>query len=144
MKGRQKQPYQGNFNPQVVIQGKAYYYIGPLEVTEQETAKFAALYVYDPQQENAARINNLYLPVGTPEKERRICEELLIEIQNELHEHNVYVRDFQQICQIPDEKIGNASFVISEKARPTNAGPRTYTSHNLSEVNVMMPEAVRN
>ena len=64
LKVRYKKPPQGNFQPQVVIQGKAYYYIGPLEVNEQGEAKFAALYVYDPQQEGAARINSLYLPAG--------------------------------------------------------------------------------
>ena len=37
-----KQP-QGSYKPQVMIQGKAYYYIGPLEVGEGETPKFASL-----------------------------------------------------------------------------------------------------
>ena len=59
LKVKHKNPPTGNFKPQVVIQGKAYYYIGPLEVEEGEDPKFAALYVYDPQLQDAARINNL-------------------------------------------------------------------------------------
>ena len=144
LKVKHTNPPTGNFKPRVVIQGKAYYYIAPLEVEEGEESKFAALYVYDPQLQDAARKNNLYLPCGTPERERRICEELLIELQNELHQHNSYVRDFKQICQIKDDDLEDASFVISEKARPSDAASRTYTSHNLSEVSVMMPETVAN
>ena len=51
----------GNYQPQVVIQGKVYYYIGPLEVEEQESPKFAALYVYDRTLQGAARINTLLM-----------------------------------------------------------------------------------
>ena len=142
MKVKHKKPPTGNYQPQVVIQGKVYYYISALEVEENETPKFAALYVYDPELEGAARRNNLYLPANTPARERQVCEEILIEIQDELHEHNLYVQDFQQICQIPDEELEDASFVITEKERPANAGTRTYNANNLSEVSVMMPEAI--
>ena len=69
---------QGSYKPQVMIQGKAYYYIGPLEVGETEAPKFAALYVHDPSLQDMARINNLYLPNETPVAERKLCEEILI------------------------------------------------------------------
>ena len=68
----------------------------------------------------------------------------LLQLQNELHEHNPYIRDFLQICQIPEQEIQEASFVITEKQTPANAGPRTYTAHNLTEVSVMMTETVGN
>ena len=42
----------------------------------------------------------------------------------------------------PQEEIQDASFVITEKQKPRNAGPRTYTSHHLKEVSVMMPDEV--
>ena len=100
--------------------------------------------MYDPTLQGAERINCLYLPTDTPQSERQICEELLIELQNELIEHNIYVRDFIQICQIPEEDLKNAAFVISERERPNNAGSRTYTSHNLHEVSVLMPGQVLN
>ena len=48
------------------------------------------------------------------------------------------------MCQISDEDLNDASFVLTEKERPSIAGPRTYTAHHLSEVSVMMPEAVGN
>ena len=80
------------------------------------------MYIYDPQLQDAERINSLYLPSDTPEEERRICEELLIDPQNDLHQHSAYVRDFKQICQISDDDLHHASFVITEKARLSNAG----------------------
>ena len=125
MKVKHKKPPTGTFQPQVIIQGKVYYYIGALEDEQNEQPKFAALYVHDPELEGAARKNNLYLPRKTPEAERKVCEEVLIDIQNELHEYNVYVKDFQQICQIPENDLQEASFVISAKERPKEAGTRT-------------------
>ena len=59
LKAKHENPNTGNFKPQVVIQGKAYYYIGPLEAEEGKDSKFVALYVYDPQLQDTARINNL-------------------------------------------------------------------------------------
>ena len=144
LKVKQNNPPTGNFKSEVVIQGTACYYVGPLDVEQVEQPKFAALYVYNFQLQDAALIHNLYLPSGIPGKVRRTCEELLIDLQNTIHQHNVYVRDVKQICQISDDDLEHASFVISEKLRPADAGARTYTSHNLSEVSVMMTEAVGN
>ena len=86
----------------------------------------------------------MYLPKDTPASERGICEDLLQELQAAIQAHNPYLQDFLQLCQIPEEELDEAAFVISEKERPSKAGPRTYTSHNLSEVSVMMPETVGN
>ena len=122
-----------------MIQGRACNYIAPLETEENA---WSGLYVHDPEQEGAARTNALYLPPGTSQQERSICEELLIDIQRELLEHNRYVRDFKQICQIPDDQLQEAAFVITEKENPSTAGTRTYTAHNLSEVSVIMPEEI--
>ena len=80
------------------------------------------------------------MPKDTSPTERRVVEELLLELQNELRENNPYIRDFLTICQIPQDEIDEASFVITEKQKPKNAAPRTYTSHHLTEVSVMMPE----
>ena len=51
IKVRYKKHDLGNYQPQVRIQGKAYYYIGPLAVEEEDTPKFASLYVHDPDLE---------------------------------------------------------------------------------------------
>ena len=98
--------------------------------------------MHDPSLEGVARVNNLYLPKDTSASERRIVEQILMQLQNELRENNPYIRDFLQICQIPQHEIDEASFVITEKQKPRNAGTRTYTSHHLKEVSVMMPEEV--
>ena len=100
--------------------------------------------MYDPEMECALRKNCLYLPASASNRERLTCEEVLIDIQNDLHQHNRYVRDFQQICKIPDDPLQEAAFVITEKEKPSTAGTRTYTAHNLSEVSVMMPEEIGN
>ena len=70
-----KPPYE-YYNPQLIIQGKAYYYIGPLEVEEGQQPKFASLYVHNPTPEGAARVNNLYLPKDRSTAERRVVEEI--------------------------------------------------------------------
>ena len=137
-----KKQQQAYYKPQVIIQGKAYYYIGPLQVEEGLAPKFASLYVHDPTLQGAARKNNLYLPKDTPRAERQICEEVLLQLQNELLQHNPYIRDFLQICEISEEEIQEAAFVITEKQKSKNAGPRTYTAHHLTEVSVMMQEQV--
>ena len=103
LKVRYKSQPQGSYKPQVMIQGKAYYYIGPLQVEEGQAPRFASLYVHDPTMEGAQRANNLYLPRGTSENERRTCESILQDLQQELREHNPYIRDFLQICEIPEE-----------------------------------------
>ena len=88
-----------------MIQGKAYYYIGPLEVGEGQTPKFASLYVHDPSMEGAQRANNLYLPRGTSQNEQRICDSILQDLQQQLQQHNPYIWDFLQICEIPEDQI---------------------------------------
>ena len=75
-------------------------------------------------------------------KERVISEETLIQLQGKLRQNNPYIRDFLQICPIPDEAIDVVSFVITGKQKPLSAGPRTYTKRHLTEVSVIMPEQV--
>ena len=53
---RHKKAPHGNFQPQVMIQGRAYYYIAPLETEENA---WSGLYVHDPEQKGAARTNAL-------------------------------------------------------------------------------------
>ena len=98
--------------------------------------------MHDPTLDNVERKNNLYLTKNTSATERQTCEDILLELQNELRDNNPYIRDFLQICQIPEEEVQDAAFVITEKQKPQNAGARTYTAHNLTEVSVMMPEQV--
>ena len=57
------------------------------------------------------------MPKHVTISERNILEEILIELENELREHNPYIRDFLQICQIPEEEIKEAFFVTTETRR---------------------------
>ena len=107
---------------------------------EGDEPRFAQLYVHDPTLEDVARKNNVYLPRNTTPEERRIAEGILIELQNELKGCNPYIRNFIQICEIPDEELNTATIFINEKERPADAGSRTYTSDNLTEVSICMPE----
>ena len=114
----------------------------PLEAEGQDTSKFVAFYIHDPAMVESTRNNNLFLPNSTSASEKRVCLSIAQDLRRELAACNPYVQDFLQICNIPDPELPEASFVISEKVRPKDAGSRTYTSHNLSEVCAMMPEAV--
>ena len=117
IKVEHKQAGGRGYNPSVVIQGKAYYFIGPIQADDGVQPQFAQLYVHDPTLEDAARKNNLYLPRSTNVQERTIAEEILIELQNELKGCNPYVRNFIQICDIPDDQLSNATIFISEKEK---------------------------
>ena len=63
IKVKHKNPRQDStYNPSVIIQGKVYYYMPPLESEEGKTMKFASVYLHDPALEETDRRNNLYLP----------------------------------------------------------------------------------
>ena len=58
-------------------------------------------------------------------------------LQETISEVNIYVKDFIQICEIPDEEIINGKLVISCKARPVGEHSRRYNLQgSLSEVSV--------
>ena len=88
IKIKQSKQFVGNFNPQVIIQGRSYYYIAALEVEEGQQPMFASLYVHDPSLEEAARKNCLFLPPSATAAERRLLDEMLIQLQEELKDNN--------------------------------------------------------
>ena len=53
---------------------------------------------------------------------------------------NMHIKKYPEL----EEQIQEASFVITEKQKPKNSGPRTYTAHNLSEVCAIIPDAAGN
>ena len=60
---------------------------------------------------------------------------ILETVQNELHDHNLFIQDFLQIKDIPEEDIGQGKIVISAKKRPAAEHERRYNEqHNLQEV----------
>ena len=59
-------------------------------------------------------------------------------LQDVLSEVNPYVKDFQHICEIPEEEIQDGILVISCKALPKEAHERTYNKQtSLTEVSVL-------
>ena len=60
---------------------------------------------------------------------------IMISLQNLMHEVNPFVKDFLHICEIPDEEIKEGKLVISCRARPDGEHERRYNQQqNLSEV----------
>ena len=63
---------------------------------------------------------------------------IMISLQNLMHEVNPFVKDFLHICEIPDEDIKEGKLVISCRARPDGEHERRYNQQqNLSEVSVL-------
>ena len=77
------------WQPSVVIQGKLYHLVGPLQAGEGSAPKFAQLYVHDPSAADdvaTQRYKHMYLPATTSAADRARAVELLKELQAELRE----------------------------------------------------------
>ena len=120
IKGKQK-TFGGGFTPNVVYEGKVTYRVGPLQAAEGEKPCFAQLYVHDPSLETG-----LTIPAGTSMRQKKILQQVLVKVQNDLHQFNPFVRDFKQIVDIPETELGEAKIVISAKARPNGEHERRY------------------
>ena len=69
---------------------------------------------------------------------KKILGSVLTKVQNLLHDHNPFVKDFKQIIEIPSEELGLGKIVISAKARPTGEYERRYNAQiNLQEVSIL-------
>ena len=70
----------GGWQPSVVIRGKMYHKIGPLQAAEGAAPAFAQLYVHDPSTDDDVadrRYKHMYLPSGMSKADRARCVELL-------------------------------------------------------------------
>ena len=115
-------PSHTNYNPTIIIQGKVYYYMPALESEDGNVTDFASLYIHDPAMQETVRSHNLYLPKNTSASEKRTCESILQDLLRELAECNPYVRDFTQVCHMPEHNLHEASFVLSEKSGQNKLG----------------------
>ena len=102
------------------------YLVGPLQAAEGERPCFAQLYVHDPSLETGLRLSGMTIPAGTSTRQRKILQQVLVKVQNDLHQFNPFVRDFKQIVEIPETELGEAKIVISAKARPIGEHERRY------------------
>ena len=83
-------------------------------------------------------MKNLHLPEGLSQKQRQCLAKVMEKLQSMMCEVNPYVKDFLQICEIPDEEIKDGKLVISCKARPEGQHERRYNEQQcLSEVSIL-------
>ena len=134
------------WTPSLVIAGKLYHSIGPLQAEDDASPGFAQLYVHDPAAENdeaVKRYCHMYMDgkASKPEKARAL--KLLTELQSTMRQCNTYVQDFVTAGEIFSEgDVDDAHFVIEPKARPATAHKRTYKDAKkaFNEVMVMTVE----
>ena len=130
--------FDGGFTPNVVFEGRVTHMAGPLQAAEGEVPRFVQLYVHDPQLETGQRFKNMYIPAHMSGPQKVLLEGVLATVQQELHNHNPFVRDFKQIMEIGEDQLGQGKIVISAKARPVGEHERRYNDQlNLQEVSIL-------
>ena len=112
--------------PCIVYEGKVSYLVGPIQAADGERPFFAQLYVHDPSLETGLRLSGMTIPHGASERQKKILEQVLVKVQDDLHKFNPYIHDFKQIIDIDDEQLGQGKIVISAKSRPTGEHERRY------------------
>ena len=130
--------FRNNYKPSVVIEGRVHQFFGPLQQKEQETPKFAQLWVHDPAMETTSRIANMSLPGNISEAEEAAVTAIIEALQDELKAINPWIQDFRQIVEIEEEALQGGKLVISAKEKPAHEHARRYNlATNLREVSVL-------
>ena len=133
--------FQG-FNPSVVFQGKVAQLTGALLPADGEAPRFSQLYCYDPRLESYQRFENMNIPSDTSRAEKEELKTLLQKLQDLMHKHNPFVRDFKMILEMPEEDLAHGKIVISASQRPPNEHARRYNPQtNLQEVSILTNES---
>ncbi|KAF0304451.1 hypothetical protein FJT64_023748 [Amphibalanus amphitrite] len=146
MMTREVRPADGGYAPSVIIQGRLYHRVGPLQARDGERPSFAQIYVNDPDcddpaAEAALRLGHVPLPRGTREPERVRLLTLLEQLQVLLRQVNPYVQDFIHAAELPEEEVQQQRLVVSADARPADQHPRRYNrAEGFREVAVLMDE----
>ena len=105
----------GGFAPSVVLQGRVYHRVGPLQTRSGKVPAFAQLYVCDPstpEDEAALRLQRSRLNQNTTEPQRATLEGVMLELQSELREHHAYIADFTSIADMDDGTLEEHRCVI--------------------------------
>ena len=130
--------FQSGFTPNVIFEGKVTVRAGPLQAGEGERPYFSQLYVHDSSLETSQRFQNTHIPSNVSKSQKKMIESILKKVQNELHIHNPFIKDFKQIMEIPAEELGHGKLVISAKRRPIEEHERRYNAQmNLNEVSIL-------
>ncbi len=122
----------------VIFQGKIYHSLGPRDYGENETPKFAQLYVHDSVDNTTLRYENLYLSTSTSSREKEHIKAILEAIVPEIKQFNPFARDFKLIKDLPAERFAEGKVVISAKHRPRGTHEGVYNEFaNTSEISVL-------
>ena len=132
------QERRNGYTPSVIFQGKVHHRVGPLLPDQGDKPRFAQLYVFDPALESSTRYENMILPSNMNQSQKQIMQEILIAVQEELHDVNPFIKDFMQILEIPEEEMANGKIVISARKPTVQDHSRRYNlQSNLQEVSIL-------
>ena len=82
------------------------------------------------------------IPNGTSRAEKEELKTLLQKLQDLIHQHNPFERDFKMILEMSEEDLAHGKIVISASQRPSNEHARRYNPQtNLQEVSILTNEA---
>merc|ERR1712082_127822 len=130
-----------HFSPTVIFQGRVIQRMGSLLAEPGAPPLFAQIYVLDPSLETTTRFANMTLPANMSHRDKENMKLLLETVQQVIHQHNPFVREFKQILETPEEELEGGQVVISAGARPREGHARVYNSQsNLQELSVVTNE----
>ena len=122
----------------VIFQGKIYHSLGPRDYGENDTPKFAQMYIHDSVDNTTLRYENLYLPPRTSRREKEHIKAILEAIVPEIKQFNPFARDFKLLKDLPAERFAEGKVVISAKHRPQGTHEGVYNEFaNASEISVL-------
>ena len=137
----------GGYAPCMVVQGRVYQRLGPVQARPDQVPTFGQIYVHDPQAEDpdveaAIRLGHVRLPAATSNAVQRRLLALLRDLQAILRDSNPYVQDFITAAEILADEVEHRRLVISAAARPAGEHQRRYNAaEGLREVAVLMGDA---
>ena len=128
----------------MVIQGRVYHRLGPVQPQPDQIPTFGQIYVSDPQAEDpdaeaAIRLGHVRLPATTSDAVQQRLLDLIRQLQALLRECNPFVQDFITAGEILTEEVEHRRLVISATARPAGQHERRYNAaEGLREVAVLI------
>ena len=137
----------GGYAPCMVVQGRVYQRLGPVQARPDQVPTFGQIYVHDPQADDpdaeaAIRLGHVRLPAATSGAVQRRLLALLRDLQALLRHTNPWVHDFIMAAEIMADEVEHRRLVISAAARPAGEHQRRYNAaEGLREVAVLMADA---
>ena len=134
----------GGYAPCVVVQGRMYHRLGPMEPNDGQPPSFAQIYISDPRAEDpdaeaATRLGHVRLPAATSAAAQDRLLDLLRRLQELLRRCNPWVQDFIMAAEILAQEVEQRRLVISASARPAGQHERRYNvAEGLQEVAVLI------